>query len=55
MKSLKDLYQTHSGKVLDKWTIYLEEYEKKLNNTDITILNQSSNPWSNNVCFLKRS
>ena len=30
MKSLKDLYQNHSGKVSDKWTIYLNEYEDKL-------------------------
>ena len=30
MKLLKDLYQNHSGKVSDKWTIYLNEYEDKL-------------------------
>jgi len=30
MKSLKDLYQEHSGKVSDKWSIYLNEYEDKL-------------------------
>ena len=30
MKSLKDLYQDHTGKVSDKWTIYLKEYEDKL-------------------------
>ena len=30
MKLLKDLYQSHSGKVSDKWTIYLNEYEEKL-------------------------
>ena len=30
MKSLKDLYKNHSGKVSDKWTIYLNEYEDKL-------------------------
>ena len=27
---IKDLYQDHSGKVADKWTIYLNEYEDKL-------------------------
>ena len=27
---LKDLYKNHSGKVSDKWTIYLNEYENKL-------------------------
>ena len=27
---IKDLYQDHSGKVSDKWTIYLNEYEDKL-------------------------
>ena len=31
MKSLKDLYRNHSGKVSDKWDIYLNEYEDKLN------------------------
>ena len=30
MKSLKDLYKNHSGKVSDKWSIYLNEYEDKL-------------------------
>ena len=30
MKTLKDLYQGHNGKVSDKWTIYLNEYEDKL-------------------------
>ena len=30
MKSLKELYKNHSGKVSDKWTIYLEQYDKKL-------------------------
>ena len=30
MKSLKDLYKNHSGKVSDKWTIYLEVYDEKL-------------------------
>tara|TARA_B100000029_G_scaffold91629_1_gene81589 strand:- start:1491 stop:2327 length:837 start_codon:yes stop_codon:yes gene_type:complete len=30
MKSLKELYQNHSGKVSDKWSIYLNEYEDKL-------------------------
>ena len=30
MKTLKDLYQNHSGKVSDKWTIYINEYEDKL-------------------------
>jgi SAM-dependent methyltransferase len=30
MKSLKDLYKNHSGKVSDKWTIYLEQYDEKL-------------------------
>ena len=30
MRSLKDLYKTHSGKVSDKWSIYLNEYEDKL-------------------------
>ena len=30
MKLLKDLYKNHSGKVSDKWTIYLNEYENKL-------------------------
>ena len=30
MKTLKDLYQNHTGKVSDKWTIYLNEYEDKL-------------------------
>ena len=30
MKLLKDLYKNHSGKVSDKWTIYLNEYEDKL-------------------------
>ena len=31
MKTLKDLYQNHSGKVSDKWTMYLDIYNKKLN------------------------
>ena len=31
MKSIKDLYRNHSGKVTDKWTNYLKEYEDKLN------------------------
>ena len=31
MKSLKDLYQNHSGKISDKWTMYLDIYNKKLN------------------------
>ena len=30
MKSLKDLYKNHSGKVSDKWTIYLDQYDEKL-------------------------
>jgi len=30
MESLKNLYKNHSGKVSDKWTIYLNEYEEKL-------------------------
>ena len=29
MKLLKDLYQDHSGKISDKWSIYLEQYEEK--------------------------
>ncbi len=29
MRSLKDLYKNHSGKVSDKWSIYLNEYEDK--------------------------
>ena len=32
MKSLKELYQNHTGKVSDKWSIYLNEYEDKLKN-----------------------
>ena len=32
MKTLKDLYQEHNGKVSDKWSIYLNEYEDKLKN-----------------------
>jgi len=31
MKSIKDLYRDHSGKVSDKWNNYLKEYENKLN------------------------
>ena len=30
MKTLKDLYKNHSGKVSDKWSIYLDQYENKL-------------------------
>ena len=30
MGLLKEIYQKHSGKVSDKWTIYLNEYEEKL-------------------------
>ena len=30
MKSLKDLYKNHTGKISDKWSIYLNEYEEKL-------------------------
>ena len=30
MTKLKDLYQNHTGKVSDKWFIYLKEYEDKL-------------------------
>jgi len=30
MELLKNLYKNHSGKVSDKWTIYLNEYEEKL-------------------------
>ncbi len=26
--SLRDLYSTHSGKVSDKWSIYLDEYDR---------------------------
>ena len=26
--SLRDLYSTHSGKVSDKWSTYLDEYER---------------------------
>ena len=29
MESLKNLYKNHSGKVSDKWNIYLDEYEDK--------------------------
>ena len=32
MQSLKELYKNHSGKVSDKWSIYLNEYEDKLKN-----------------------
>jgi len=32
MKSLKDIYAAHVGKVSDKWTIYLDEYEEKFAN-----------------------
>ncbi len=28
MKTLRELYQEHDGKVSDKWDIYLEEYER---------------------------
>lgn len=31
MKSIKDLYRNHSGKVSDKWNNYLKKYEDKLN------------------------
>ena len=31
MKSLKNLYENHSDKVTQRWSIYLDEYEKKLN------------------------
>jgi len=30
MNLFKDLYKSHLGKVSDKWTIYLNEYEEKL-------------------------
>ena len=30
MKSLKDLYKNHIGKISDKWSIYLDVYEDKL-------------------------
>ena len=30
MKTLKELYKNHSGKVSDKWNIYLDAYEEKL-------------------------
>ncbi len=30
MKSLKELYQEHSGKVSDKWSLYLAEYDRLL-------------------------
>ena len=31
MISLKNLYENHSDKVTQRWSIYLDEYEKKLN------------------------
>ena len=31
-KLLKDLYRDHSGKVSDKWSLYLDLYDEKLNN-----------------------
>ncbi len=31
MKTLKDLYENHSGKVSHKWTSYLDVYEDRLN------------------------
>ena len=30
-KKLRQLYTEHDGKVSDKWSLYLDEYEKKLN------------------------
>ena len=30
MKTLKDLYQNHFGKVTHKWSIYFDQYEEKL-------------------------
>ena len=30
MKTLKDLYENHFGKVSQKWEIYLNQYEEKL-------------------------
>ena len=30
MKTLKEIYKNHSGKVSDKWNIYLDTYEEKL-------------------------
>ena len=30
MKTLKEIYKNHSGKVSDKWDIYLDTYEEKL-------------------------
>ena len=32
MKSIKNLYKNHSGKVSDKWNIYLNLYDEKLSN-----------------------
>ena len=29
MKTLKDLYENHFGKVSQKWAIYLNQYEEK--------------------------
>ena len=30
MKTLREIYKNHSGKVSDKWDIYLDTYEEKL-------------------------
>jgi hypothetical protein len=30
MKTLKELYMEHQGKVSDKWSLYLNEYERLL-------------------------
>ena len=44
---LKKIYKNHCGKVSDKWSIYLDKYEEKLNNTSVSIMEQSNNRWSN--------
>ena len=31
MKLLQELYQKHTGKVSDKWSIYISQYDDKLN------------------------
>tara|TARA_Y100000590_G_scaffold344352_1_gene393748 strand:- start:490 stop:627 length:138 start_codon:yes stop_codon:yes gene_type:complete len=30
MTTIKNLYKNHLGKVSDKWTMYLDEYDEKL-------------------------
>ena len=49
MKTLKDLYQNHSGKVSHKWTSYLDVYEDKLKHYQIQADNNLVDNYANDI------